>query len=63
MTHQLIVSDPELSLILELLEREQRQQLFAIRHTDAPDFRNVLRERLALLDSLIQRAQTAAVSS
>ena len=63
MTHQLIVSDPELSLILELLEREQRQQLFAIRHTDTPDFRDVLRERLALLDSLIQRAQTAAVSS
>ena len=63
MTRHLVLSSAELSLILELLERDQRLQLIAIRHIATPDFRTALRERLTILESLIQRAQAATVSS
>lgn len=59
MTHQLFISDPELELIIELLERDQRKLLVEIRHTDAHKFRDDLRARLKTIESLIERARTA----
>jgi hypothetical protein len=57
--HQLLLSNPELDLILELLEREQKRLPVEIRHTDAHKFRTDLRERLATIESLIERARAA----
>ena len=59
MTHQLDLSDAELDLLLELLVREQRELLLEIRHTDTAKFRNGLRERLELVESLMNRARAA----
>ncbi len=59
MTHQLFISDPELELILELLDRDQRKLLVEIRHTDSHKFREDLRARLAAIESLIERGRTA----
>jgi transcription initiation factor IIE alpha subunit len=55
MTHELAVSDSELSLLLELLEREHRELLIEIRHTDTAKYRTGLRERLAATESMINR--------
>jgi hypothetical protein len=59
MTHQLLVSDQEMDLILELLERTQKRLLVEIRHTDAHKFREDLRARLATVESLIDHARAA----
>ncbi|MFZ0590543.1 MAG: hypothetical protein WAM39_08680 [Bryobacteraceae bacterium] len=59
MTHQLFISDPELELILELLERDQKELLVEIRHTDSHKFREELRARRATIESLIERGRTA----
>jgi hypothetical protein len=57
MAQQLVVSGREINLILELLEREQKELLVEIRHTDHAAFRAGLRERLAMIESLIHQAE------
>jgi len=57
MTMQLALSKPEVDLILELLESEQKELLIEIRHTDNKIFRAGLKERLAVVESLVLRAQ------
>lgn len=57
MDHQLVVSDQELQLIRELVEREYKELLVETRHTDARDYRAGLRERLAAVEALQQRLQ------
>ena len=59
MSYQLIVSDEESRLILELVEREHKELLVETRHTDARDYRAGLRERLAAVEALQQRLQSA----
>ncbi len=60
MTQQLVLSEPEANLILELLESEQKELLLEIRHTDHADFRAGLRERLATVESLIHQVEVLA---
>lgn len=57
MTQELVLSGPELELILELLEDAQKHLLVEIRHTDTAVFRAGLKERLATVESLIHRAE------
>ncbi len=60
MTQELVLSGPELELILELLEGEQKELLVEIRHTDTAEFRAGLKERLAMVESLIHRTEALA---
>ncbi len=55
MTHELVLSETQLSLMLELLYSEQKELLVEIRHTDSASFRGGLKERLATVESLIQK--------
>jgi len=57
MTNQLALSDPQLSLIVELLEREHKELLVEIRHTDNAVFRAGLKERLAMVETLVNEAK------
>lgn len=57
MTQPFALSDPELDLVRELLEGEQKELLLEIRHTDTANFRAGLKERLATVESLIHRAE------
>ncbi len=57
MTQQLALSSPELDLVRELLEGEQKELLLEIRHTDTANFRTGLKARLTTVESLIRRAQ------
>ena len=60
MTLHLVLSKPEIDLILELLESEQKELLVEIRHTDNKVFRAGLKERLEVVESLIRGAQELA---
>ena len=55
MAQELILVGPELELILELLEGEQKELLVEIRHTDTAEFRGGLKNRLEMVESLIHR--------
>jgi len=57
MTQQLVLSGPELDLILELLQSQQKELRVEIRHTDSADFRAGLKGRMATVESLIQQIQ------
>ena len=57
MTQQFALSNPELDLVRELLEDEQKELLFEIRHTDTASFRAGLKVRLANVEALIHRAE------
>ena len=57
MTQQFVLSGPELQLILELLEDAQKHLLVEIRHTDTAEYRAGLKERLAMVESLIHHAE------
>ena len=57
--HNFVLSEPQLNLILELLEGEQKELFIEIRHTDTANFRAGLRDRLAIVESLIQAVQAA----
>ncbi len=60
MAQQLVLSGPELELILEVLEGEQKELLVEIRHTKISDIHAGLEERLAMVESLIQRTEALA---
>jgi hypothetical protein len=49
------LSDAEWDLLLELLERQQRELLVEIRHSDSGAFKQQLRLRLEMVNSLIDR--------
>jgi hypothetical protein len=55
---QLLLSDAQLSLLLELLEGEQKELLVEIRHTDTKTFRAGLKERLAQVESLLRQVES-----
>ncbi|MBZ5611267.1 MAG: hypothetical protein LAP38_23645 [Acidobacteriia bacterium] len=48
-----------MSLILELLQSEQKELLVEIRQTDTANFRVGLKERQATVEALIQQVQAA----
>jgi len=56
---QLRLSGEEIELVLDLLEQQHSRLLVEIRHTDTANFRLRLKERLASVESLIQRFQAA----
>ena len=60
MTLEFALSAPELSLLLELLEGEQKELLVEIRHTDTAVFRVGLKERLEMVEALIRRVKDLA---
>jgi len=53
----LVLSAPQLNLILELLESEQKELLVEVRHTDKGSFRAGLKERLRMVDELIRQVE------
>lgn len=57
---QLVLSEPQVSLLVELLEGEQKELLVEIRHTDTKTFRAGLKERLSEVESLIREMQAAS---
>lgn len=59
MAQQLVLSGPQLDLILELLEDEQTELLVEIRHTDHAAFRAELKERLAMVETLINEVEAS----
>lgn len=60
MAQELVLAGPELELILELLEGEQKELLVEIRHTDTAEFRAGLKDRLDMVESLIHRTEALA---
>ena len=60
MAYELVLSGPELDLILELLESEHKELLVEIRHTDNAGFRAGLKDRLTMVESLIHQAEALA---
>jgi hypothetical protein len=59
MIQQLVLSGPELHLILELLQDAQKHLLIEIRHTDTASFRAGLKERLTIVESLIHQSEAS----
>jgi len=53
----LLLSGPQLDLILELLESEQKELLVEVRHTHNASFRAGLKERLKMVDELIRQVE------
>lgn len=51
------VSGEELEVLAELLESERAKLLIEIRHTDHRSYRAQLRERLAIVERLEERAK------
>lgn len=60
MTYELVLERRQLDLTLELLESEQKELLVEIRHTDNKEFRAGLKDRLTVVESLIQQAEALA---
>jgi hypothetical protein len=55
MVNEITVTGPDLSLVVELLERARNELLVEIRHTDTASFRKSLRRRLDRVEALLQR--------
>ncbi|HXK02659.1 MAG TPA: hypothetical protein VMS37_09675 [Verrucomicrobiae bacterium] len=51
------LSDEELAILSELLESERARLLIEIRHTDHRVFRDELRHRLAVVESLAEHCR------
>ena len=51
------VSSEELEVLAELLESERAKLIVEIRHTDHRSYRDQLRERLAIVERLEERAK------
>ena len=51
-----------MNLILKMLVHEQKELLVEIRHTDRANFRTGLEERVAMVGTLIRRAQISSPS-
>jgi hypothetical protein len=60
MSTDLTLSVAQLELLEELLQREQKQILIEIRHTDAAAYRENLRQRLATVDCLLDQMECAS---
>ena len=55
-THEpLHLSGEEFALLTELLESERTKLLVEIHHTDHRAYRNELRQRLALVEGMVER--------
>lgn len=52
-------TNEERAILAELLESERAKLLVEIRHTDHRTFRDALRDRLTLVERLIQRCTPA----
>ena len=53
----LSLDSKELAVVIELLESERTRLLVEINHTDHRAFRNVLHERLAIVEGLLARVR------
>ena len=62
MSQQLDLSSPEVELISELLKNAQKKLLVEIRHTDHRGFRDSLKERLVLVESISRKTEALAQS-
>ena len=60
MSTKLTLSEAQLDFVEELLRREQKQLLIEIRHTDAAAYREGLRQRLAVADTVMDEIESAA---
>ena len=60
MDRQLTLSDTEWDLLTEVLEREQRTLRNRVRYSRLLPFREVLRDRLALVDGMLKRLPSAS---
>lgn len=55
-THEpLSMTEEEFRILTELLESERAKLLVEIRHTDHREFRELLRERLLVVETLAER--------
>jgi hypothetical protein len=60
MNRYLTLSDTEWALVSDVLEREQRTLQSRVRHSRLPSFREVLSDRLALVDGMLKRLPSAS---
>jgi len=58
--NQLQISEQEQRLILDLLRAERDELPTEIHHTDNPDMSDQLKQRMDLVDGLINRLQASA---
>ena len=54
------LSEDEVALVLELLEREERELPSEMHHTRSADYRDALHRRLELVRGLVSRLHTLA---
>ena len=60
MQNENVLSEAQWTIVLDLLNREHKQLLIEIRHTDTHDFREQLQERLSLVEATIARIRPLA---
>ena len=56
------VTDREQTLLLELLEYEQKRSIQQLDHTDSRDYKAIVKERLHVLEELLDKVQKWAAS-
>ena len=52
---QLKISDPEREYLIEMLKSAQTELLHELHHTDTLEYKNLLKERTKLVESLLER--------
>jgi hypothetical protein len=55
---QLVLSSAEIGLIQELLRNEHNKLLVEIRHTDSRSFRDGLKQRLGVVETLTRKSES-----
>ena len=60
MTLQPVLTEAEWNVVLELLIHQRRDLLVEIRHTSTRKYRDELRERLQIVEEILQRLEVEA---
>jgi len=58
--HRHVFTEAEWTLILELLARERHELPIEIHHTSTRKYREQLRERLRIVEEMLERVESAA---
>jgi len=57
---KLEITDREQELLRELAEEEQKRTIQGLDHTDSRDYKVVLKQRLSILEALLEKVQAPA---
>jgi hypothetical protein len=55
---RLEITEKERELLLELIENEQKQFIQELDHTDSRDYKEIMKERLRILEGVLFKVKT-----